>query len=133
MLWPHKPLSQLCANSQHHAWHRLRLRPRRRCCGLLPLLCIAMLLITFALATWALVEGVHGTHHKVDNFWAIEESIRNQVQCWRYSSLILLSTAHKRRLHEATTALAASHTIRAVLYLRRSPPCGRMSSPSSAA
>ena len=46
---------------------------------MLPLLCIVMLLITFALATWALVEGVRGTHHRVDDFWGIEQSVRDQV------------------------------------------------------
>ena len=47
---------------------------------MLPLLCTAMLVVTFALATWALVEGVRGTHHRVDNFWAIEQSVRDQVR-----------------------------------------------------
>ena len=58
---------------------RSRWRPRRQCCGVLPVLCTAMLLIAIALATWALVEGVRGTHHQVDKFWAIEQSVRDQV------------------------------------------------------
>jgi len=59
---------------------RSRPRRRHRCCGVLPLLCIAMLVVTVALATWALVEGVNGIHHKVDDFWAIEQSIRDQAR-----------------------------------------------------
>ena len=67
---------------------RSRPRRRHRCCGVLPLLCVAMLLVTVALATWALVEGLRGTHHQVDDFWAIEQSIRDQV-CDRDRSLTL--------------------------------------------
>ena len=97
---------------------------------MLPLLCIAMLLITFALATWALVEGVHGVHQKVDDFWAIEQSIRDQVRAWgRVAAL--------RRHHlvaEGCRGIAAHETEAAsVPCARRSRRCARMSSLSSAA
>ncbi len=63
----------------------------------MPLLCIAMLVVTVALATWALVEGVNGIHHKVDDFWAIEQSIRDQA---RAPAAVSQPHAHFRLAHD---------------------------------